>query len=83
MIAKERFRFREYTVNHNPDAPIVGLGRCADGEGLCMWSSGSAPLDMDALTKAISAHTAESGHTAFLQTVTHAVTVVPGKWDGE
>lgn len=80
MSDTRRFRFRQYTVRSNPETPPVGIARCADGGGLCMWSTDGSPADMDALTKAISAHTAESGHTAFLRTVTDAVTAEPGSW---
>ncbi|MDH6123822.1 MULTISPECIES: hypothetical protein [unclassified Kitasatospora] len=83
MTVRQQFRFRAYHVKHNPETAPVGIARCTDGEGLCMWSTDGAPASMDDLTKAVSAHTAESGHTAFLRTVTDAVTVVPGKWDGE
>jgi hypothetical protein len=82
-MLSERFRYRQYTARHNPDTAPVGTAVCADGKGLCMWATEGTPVGMDALTVAIGKHTAESGHTAFLRTVTDAVIVEPGKWDGE
>jgi hypothetical protein len=80
MGTRRTFRFQNYTVAHNPDSPFVGAARCE--EVPCTWTS-RAPLELDALTKAMGEHTRESGHTAFLRTVSDVVTVVPGEWDGE
>ncbi|MGW7582832.1 DUF7848 domain-containing protein [Kitasatospora sp. NPDC054768] len=81
MAVRERLRFRAYHVART-DAPVLGSADCADEAGLCLWQSGE-PGDQDAITKAISAHYAESGHTAFRRVFSDTVTVTPGKWDGE
>ncbi|MFJ3214635.1 hypothetical protein ACIPLC_01730 [Kitasatospora sp. NPDC086801] len=76
------YRFREYTVHHNPEVLVTGRARCIDAGGLCLWHSGSS-TDLGALTKAICAHNEKSAHTVFRRTVTDVVVVVPVKWDGE
>ncbi|GAA3029120.1 hypothetical protein GCM10020229_45710 [Kitasatospora albolonga] len=86
MSVRERYRFREYTVQHDQTKPTTGTARCLweaeDGGPGCDWTSG-LPMALDALTKALGKHCAETDHTEYGQTVRHSVTVVPGKWDGE
>ncbi|MFJ1757049.1 hypothetical protein [Kitasatospora sp. NPDC088134] len=79
-------RFRNYTVGHDQSKPTSAVAGCdwrsEDGTRACDWVSGY-PADVPELNLRIGRHCAATGHQDFRQTVSHAVSVTPGKWVGE
>lgn len=79
MVAKARYRFRNYTVAPDSTATPIREPVCITDEESCRWSTGerARPDDVVAL---MAKHAADTDRRCFRRTLTDYATACPGDW---